>query len=176
MKRLPRWVDPRKFAQQGVELEGYIPPAELPRLNQAVSGVEGSVYAKLRFAIDESRFRTVTGPLRARVRTTCQRCMEETELDIASELAVGIVGSDEEAQHLPRSLEPWIVSRDASEADLYQAVEDELLLDLPMVVYHDYACVDESLYSAGDAAESSEGGKRNPFQVLEQLKGRKQHK
>lgn len=176
LKRLPRWVDSRKFAQQGVELEGRIPADELPRLSQAVTGIEGPITAKLRFDMEEGGLRTVKGPLRARVKTTCQRCMEETELEIVSQLSVGIVRSDEKAKQLPKSLEPWIVSGETPEADLYEAVEDELLLDLPMVVYHDYQCIDENLYSAGETAEASTGEKQNPFQVLEQLKGRKRHK
>lgn len=174
-QRLPRWVDSRKFAQQHVELAGEIPQDKLPRLQQAVSSIESPVYAQLLFARDESGFRTVTGPLQLRVKMVCQRCMGETEVAIDSEMAVAIVANDEQAKKLPRSLEPWVVSLEESEADLYAVVEDELLLDLPMVVYHDYQCLEEDLYSAGDAstAAASEEGKRNPFQVLEQLKSGK---
>lgn len=171
-KRLPRRVDPRKFAHQGVELEGQIPGADMPRLTEAVSRIEAPVYAKLHFAIDEGGYRTVSGPLHAKVSLVCQRCMGETQLEIDSQLAVGVVTSDERSKQLPRSLEPWLIDSEESEADLYAVVEDELLLDLPMVVYHDYQCIDEELYSAGDAATeaASQKSKRNPFQVLEQLK------
>jgi uncharacterized protein len=174
-QRLPRWVDARKFAHQHVELAGHVPQDTLPRLQLAVASIESPVYVQLRFAIDPSRIRTVTGPLQVRVKMVCQRCMGETDVELASELAVGVVASDEESKQLPRSLEPWVVSREASEADLYAVIEDELLLDLPMVVYHDYQCLDEQLYSAGDAttAAAQEEGKRNPFQILEQLKGGK---
>jgi uncharacterized protein len=175
MKQLPRWVDSRKFAYQHVELAGQVPPDKLPRLQQAVSRIETPVSAEVRFAIDASRYRTVTGPLQVRVTMICQRCMGETEVEIASELALAIVANDEESKQLPKSLEPWVISREESEADLYAVIEDELLLDLPMVIYHDYQCIDEQMYSAGDASSvaAPEEGRRNPFQVLEQLKGGK---
>jgi uncharacterized protein len=175
-QRLPHWVDSRKFAQQHVELTGQIPQDKLPRLQQAVSSIESPVYARLQFARDPSGIRTVSGPLEVRVKMVCQRCMGETEVELTSEMAVAIVANDEEAKQLPHSLEPWVVSRDESEADLYAVVEDELLLDLPMVVYHDYQCLEQDLYSAGDAstaAAAEEEGRRNPFQVLEQLKSGK---
>lgn len=176
-QRLPRRVDPRKFAHQGVELEGQIAESGLPRLSQAVSRIVAPAQVKLRFEIDESGFRTVTGPAQVTVSAVCQRCMAETQLQINSQLAVGVVTSDEKAKLLPRSLEPWLIDNEASEADLYAVVEDELLLDLPMVVYHDYQCIDEELYSAGDASIAEALGKDkpnlNPFRVLEQLKGGK---
>lgn len=152
-----------------------MPQDKLPRLQEAVSSIETPVSAEVRFAKNESGYRTVTGSLQVRVKMVCQRCMGETEADIASELAVAVVASDEESKQLPKSLEPWVVSREESEADLYEVIEDELLLDLPMVIYHDYQCIDEQMYSAGDAsgAEAKEEGGRNPFQVLEQLKGGK---
>lgn len=172
IKQLPRWVDSRKFAYHHVELAGQVPEDKLPRLQQAVSSVETPVSAEVRFAIDESGYRTVTGPLRVRVKVVCQRCMGEMDVEVASELGVAIVANDDEAKQMPKSLEPWVVSREESEADLYAVIEDELLLDLPMVVYHDYQCIDEQMYSAGDApgAEAKEEGKPNPFQILEQLK------
>jgi uncharacterized protein len=167
-------MDARKFAQQSVELQGQILQSDLPRLSHAVNCIETAVIAKLRFAVDESGYCTVTGPLHVRVSVDCQRCMRETELELASELNLGVVASDAESKLLPRSLEPWLVSEEEAEADLYAVVEDELLLDLPMVVYHDYQCIDEKLYSAGDTSTvAPPEDNHNPFQVLEQLKGDK---
>lgn len=171
-KRIPRLVAARKFAYQGVVLEGQIPEHELRRLEQAVQGIHGPVEVKLHFATDDSGHRTLSGTLRGRVSITCQRCMQSMPVELEAEIAVAMVGSDEEARQLPQALEPWLIDREELEADLYEVVEDELLLSLPMVVYHDYACIDESLYSSGeeDAAASPEDVPPNPFHVLQQLK------
>ncbi|MGQ9425297.1 YceD family protein [Gilvimarinus sp. F26214L] len=165
-------MDPRKFAHQGVTLEGQIPAEGMPRLVQAVNTVNSPVDARLHFERDPSGHRILSGTVKVAVSATCQRCMEPKELQVESDIAVAVVRSDDEAKALPRSLEPWLVDSEDGEADVYAVVEDELLLDLPMVVYHDYQCIDQALYSAGEEAKSSpEQGERNPFKVLEQLKG-----
>ena len=62
---------------------------------------------------------------------------------------------------------------------MYQVIEDELIISLPMVAYHDHSCIasyllDNETPSGEDkvAAEQRKLGqtKANPFQVLEQLK------
>ena len=55
---------------------------------------------------------------------------------------------------------------------LERLIEEELLLALPMVAYHEHACVDASLYSSGESVEDEQEQQApNPFKVLEQLKG-----
>lgn len=173
-KRIPRRVAARKFAHQGVVLEGQIAGQELDRLAHAVETIDAPVEAKLHFDIDESGFRTLVGDLRASVSMTCQRCMQSVAVPLESELSVAMVRSDEEAKHLPKQYEPWLIDADEIDADVYAVVEDELLLALPMVVYHDYPCIDDKLYSSGEAPESAAPENvPTPFQVLEQLKGGK---
>jgi uncharacterized protein len=55
------------------------------------------------------------------------------------------------------------------QVDLYAMVEDELLLSLPAVAYHQEACVGPALFSSGEPVNEKQG--KNPFQILEQLKG-----
>lgn len=170
-KRLPRLVAARKFAQQGVVLEGQIAVQELKRLAQSVQSIDAPVEARLQFDTDGSGHRTIEGSLLAQVHATCERCMQGVPLTLQSEMAVAMISSDEAAKQLPKELEPWLIDPDAVDADLYEAVEDELLLALPMVVYHDYPCIDDSLYSSGEAEQSEmPEDKPNPFQVLEKLK------
>ena len=55
-----------------------------------------------------------------------------------------------------RSNDPWIVGDGA--VDLYAQIEDELILALPIVAYHDYACVDLLRYGADpSSADASQG-------------------
>lgn len=175
LKRIPRLVAARKFAQQGVVLEGQIAESDLKRLGQAVHSIDAPVEAKLHFETDSSGHRTLAGNLLARIHVACERCMQGMALTVEPEMHVAIVSSDEAARQLPKDLEPWLIDADDIDADLYEVIEDELLLALPMVVYHDYACIDDSLYSSGKAEESdAPEDKPNPFQVLEKLKGGKQ--
>ena len=75
---------------------------------------------------------------------------------------------EERAKQLPKSMDPVILGE--GQADLYTIIEDELLLNLPMVSYHKEDCIEQTSFGEDNTEESAESSS-NPFQVLEQLKG-----
>ncbi|GAB1270120.1 YceD family protein [Aurantivibrio infirmus] len=171
--RIPRWVDPKKFAQQDVVLEGDIPPDAMPRLAEVIIDFESPIYAKLTFELDESRRRILTGSLSGTVNVKCQRCLEAMPLAIKTDLNLAVVINDDQAKQLPRQLEPWLIDKDASEVDLHSVLEDELLLCVPMVAYHEEACIESALYSSHSNSEEMPSKKPSPFEMLGQLKTKK---
>ena len=166
---LPRQVDPRKFAQQGVELKGTVAISALKRLSEALASTDGEVVLELSFGINEEHKRILTGTAQATVEVICQRCLDITPLTLEGNLSLAMVWSEEQAENLPKHLDPWIIGEGA--ADLYDIIEEELLLNLPMVSYHKEACVDKANFSSGEAVEEEVESVPNPFSVLEQLKG-----
>ncbi|MCE3253108.1 MAG: nucleic acid-binding protein [Cellvibrio sp.] len=165
-KVLPRQGDPRKFAQHGVCLEGVIPVAELPRVVEATESSDGEIQVKLEFTISEERKKVVIGNASADLTLVCQRCLEPVTVPVESSISLAIVWDEEAAKALPERFDPWIASEGI--ADLYDMVEEELLLSLPAVAYHEEPCLDSKLYSSGKPVEVKK--EKNPFQVLEQLK------
>src|SRR5690606_29849758 len=165
-KALPRQADPRKFAQQGVSLEGFILTSDLPRIVDATERNEGEVQVKLEFKISEEGKRVVVGHAHADMVLICQRCLEPVTVPVESNISLGIVWDEEAAAKLPPHFDPWITGEGM--ADLYDMVEEELLLSLPAVAYHDEPCIDSKQYSSGKPVEVKR--EKNPFQVLEQLK------
>jgi len=165
-KQFPRQGDPRKFAQQGVSLNGHLAVKDLPRLTGALANAEGEVQAELEFAINEEGKRAVTGRAFGEVNLICQRCLEPVQVSLETDISLAVVWDEEAAKNLPAYLEPWIVGEGA--ADFYEMIEEELLLSLPAVAYHQEPCVDPGLYSSGKPVEVKET--KNPFKVLEQLK------
>lgn len=165
---LPRQVDPRKFAQKGISLSGRIPLTALPRLNEAVQGGSEEIDVHLDFGIDEQGAKTLKGYADARVSVVCQRCLQPTELTLHADIALAVIWTEAQAQNLSKDLDPWIL--DEGQADLYEAIEEELLLVLPMVAYHEEQCVDPSVLSVGEVEPDTQESD-NPFKVLEQLKG-----
>lgn len=165
-KPLPRQGDPRKFAQQGVTLEGFIPVADLLRVVDATENSAGEIQVHLEFKISEEGKRAVTGHASANLALICQRCLESVTVPVESNISLAIVWDEEAAKALPQHFDPWITGEGM--ADLYDMIEEELLLSLPAVAYHEDACVDSKLYSSGKPVEAKK--EKNPFQVLEQLK------
>lgn len=167
-QHLPRQIDPRKFAQKGVTLSGTVALSDMPRLTEAVQGSAGDIEVELAFGIDEQGAKTVRGQARAEVTVICQRCLQPTQYALKADISLAVVWNEDQAKALSRNLEPWILGE--GNADLYEAIEEELLLVLPMVVYHEKQCVDASALQAGEVAEPEQVS-NNPFKVLEQLKG-----
>lgn len=170
---LPRQLDPRKFAQQGIEIEGTVALSELTRLSELLFSPEGSVYANLVFGIGEQRTLHVMGHIDANVNNICQRCLDAAPVTLSCDISLAILWKEEHAERLPKHYEPWIIGE--GQTDIYQIIEDELLLSLPIVSYHNDECVPHAYFSSGEAeAEKAIAvtvAETNPFQVLEQLKG-----
>jgi len=172
---LPKSVDPYRLAEQNTTLEGDIPLSELTRFRESVLGVdEGSVCnVKLSFYMDAQRRRIVSGELEALVSLECQRCMGDMRTTLNSQFTLGLVTSDEQAQQLPKDLEPFLT--DDFSAELWSMVEDELLLVLPAFPLHERsecpAREDLEAYEPdGSPAQPDEPKKENPFSVLADLK------
>jgi uncharacterized protein len=163
---LPRLIDPRRFAQQGVVLRGVVPVAELHRFKDIGLAVDG-IQAELFFALGDQRERVVTGQLQAAVQLECQRCLERMPVNLACDVSLALVRDEEAARKLPDHYDPWISAEE--QTDLYTLIEEEILLNLPYVVYHETPCG-----SALTQPEQTETGdlsdKPNPFQVLKHLK------
>ena len=173
---LPKSVDPIRLAEQNRTLEGVVPLKGLARFREAVPGLQdgSECHVKLSYYQDSERRRVVSGELSAPVTLECQRCMTDMHTTLESRFDLGLVINDEQAQRLPKALEPFLFE-DFS-ADLWAMVEDELLLVLPPFPLHERdecpAKEDLEALEPSKAASEPEVKKRedNPFSVLAGLK------
>ncbi|ARN76457.1 YceD family protein [Oceanicoccus sagamiensis] len=177
---LPSQIDIRKLVVKGAEISANPPISSLPRIEDLLaegdSGKDSEIAVKLEFYIDDERKRRVDGKITGTVNMTCQRCLEPMPVPIDVQFELGIVWSEEDAERLPKTLEPLIVGEEL--VDLADIVSEELILSLPYVNYHPAAdCKQDVGYSSVDpeAAEAvakadADNEKDNPFHVLEQLK------
>ena len=175
---LPKTVDPYRLAEQKIVLEGEIPLKALPRFGDSVFGFEDGAVCRvsLSFSMDSERRRMVTGELAAPVTLECQRCMGPMQQTLVSSFTLGLVTSDEQAQQLPKELEPFLT--DDFSADLWSMTEDELLLVLPPFPLHERdKCPARKEMEAFEPDDSGDEPVRksedNPFSVLADLKTKK---
>lgn len=166
-KRLPRLVEPRKLATAFANFQRVIDAEDLPRLREVASNIE-SVSVDIDFGRDEQGRPELSGDINAVFELECQRCLEPMTLTISKQVRLAIVWDEAQAKALPKTLDPWIVGE--GEADLAAILEEEILLDLPVVARHAEDCLDPTLLSAGEADEE-EATKPSPFSVLAGLKG-----
>ncbi|GAB2898672.1 YceD family protein [Microbulbifer echini] len=166
---LPKSVDARKLVQREQFLDGILPLESLERLSEAVESVDGEIATEIQFGRDLQNHLTVSGKVSCAVDLLCQRCLHPVREQLEAQFCWGIVWSEEQGRALPKDLDPVI--QDGDELDLHLILEDEILLNLPMVAYHDEECVSKESFHVGE--EETEAGEQqeNPFKVLEQLKG-----
>lgn len=163
---LPLTIKPVKLARQEGKLTGFMPLKQLSQLAADCVSDEGRVEADLSLHMEQAR-PEIHGKARASVSLTCQRCLEPVIVDLEVDIALGFVQTELQMAELPETLEPFMLEEE--EIPLADLLEQELILALPIVAYHD-AC--EQYPLKDDAAVTGDSGEKpNPFAVLEQLKG-----
>jgi uncharacterized protein len=160
--KLPETVDARRLAHHGTRLDGELPASALERLAGAF-GVLGPATAQLDFSwSDEQRVR-VRGTLSVRLGCTCQRCLQAFEATILAEVDYEL---GEASRDAAQAFELMLEADGA--LDLAGFVEDELLLEAPMIPLHP----DCSAPAADAPPEQPAGARRRPFAGLQELMDR----
>jgi DUF177 domain-containing protein len=173
---LPTTLDIRKAAARGVSISGALKPLDLQRFRAMLAADDGVIQATLACSRDEEGRYLVEVVCDASVWVACQRCLEPLEIRLQTSNTLAVVWNDEQARHLPKHLDPLVLTEEA--CMLWELVEDELMLGLPPYNYHEQANCNEVLVglAASEPEQEQREDKPNPFDVLAQLKpGNKKH-
>jgi len=169
--QLPRYIEPRKYADQDTQIKGSTLVSKLPRLADFQSSEDKPVEVSLRFYHQvASGHRIVEGTIATELQLTCQRCLETLQQQVNAAVNLIMVWSQETDQALPESYDPWLITED--KMDVSTLLEDEILLSLPVVAMHDEcpAPLPVTPEPEGFAAPTDA---ENPFAVLAALKDSK---
>lgn len=163
------YVDTRKvFSQKGI-FEGPLAKERLERLRELA--VEGpfAVEAHLEFSLDKRGRRLIEGWAKATVAVACQRCLQPLELAVADDIRLALVSDEEKAAALDEDVEPWIESE--FRLDPASIVEEQLLLAMPLVAYHEQQdCTIRSPSETALQGSVAHEKDDSPFAVLRELK------
>ena len=104
----------------------------------------------------------------------CDRCLEQLDMPIDTQVSLSVKFGDEEASedHQEGEREVMFVPQTDAELDLRQVIYDYVCLSLPMQRVHAPGeCNPEvmKLYAATDEGEISEDGDMNPFSALKDM-------
>lgn len=168
---IPDYVDARKIFVQQALIEGTLPVAALPRLGELLADTSGMVNLSLRFSIDDEYRRVIDGSLSSKIAVICQRCLEPMQVEIDESFTLALVESEEQAEKLPKRLDPWLC--EDVKLPLADIVEEQLILCMPIVNHHAHDCIgsltfEDSHHSKNASNTGDEKG--NPFNILKTLK------
>lgn len=181
-------LDLQAFARADGRLDGTTPLSTLPRLRASAHGrddpeappVDGGVQWRV---AGELRERVGTAPqvwLHVTAHTTlpltCQRCLKPVSQTLDVDRSFRFVANESEAAEQDADAEEdvLVLSR---QFNVLELIEDELLLDLPVIARHE-VCPEPLAAAAAEAEdEAPEEPRPNPFAALEALKkpGRRGH-
>lgn len=176
----PLRLDLAKLASDAGVVEGQWPLATLMRMAETDQAPVEQKSGTLVNYRGEAESRAVLGgepqvwlhlQADANIHLVCQRCLSLMEIHLQIERSIRFVGDEEQAAALDADseddvlvLERWINLRDL--------VEDELLMDLPLVPRHGECPVPLTMSAVAEETEVQEVGRPNPFAILAELKGK----
>ncbi len=102
----------------------------------------------------------------------CQRCLGPVDIAVAVNRSFRFVGSEEAAEAQDEDAEEDVLAL-SPDFNLFDLIEDEVLMALPVVPRHETCPVEVKLAVADPAFEAALTEKRNPFAVLAKLQGGK---
>jgi DUF177 domain-containing protein len=166
----PPWSKPLdidRLADGEADVDFAVPLAELPRLRSQIASVEGLVRGRVHFT-RESGFVVADLSMSGAANMTCQRCLGAMSEPVSSEVRVALITAEADAGRVPEHLEPVLAA--GGRVTIGELVEEELLLELPIVPLHAEAseCVVAEEVPAVKV-ESPEPTTQKPFAQLGEL-------
>ncbi|MCE2570325.1 23S rRNA accumulation protein YceD [Motilimonas eburnea] len=161
-------VDPVRAAQKRLDVQGIVPAANLGRLAESTKGICKDIETNLSFDFDLQKLPIIKGTAEVDVMLECQRCSDAFQYTCKAEFIYTPVRFGAEDTDLPSAYD--VIERDEEgEINLHQLVEDELIINLPLIAMHEVEdCgIKEFDTSFGEIVEEE---RVNPFAVLESLK------
>ncbi|HEY9037156.1 MAG TPA: YceD family protein [Pseudomonadales bacterium] len=163
---LPERVDFRRLAAKQVRLSGDLPLKRLARLAERLLDTDGIVQIDAEFDRDASGRYCLTGQLKTGLPVRCERCLEPMVRQVDQSFCLAAVWSEDDASQLPDEYDPWVTGEDP--VSLVDIVEEELLLSLPLVNYHETPCMPGLVKTEEECVPAAP--RQNPFQALEALR------
>ncbi|MFT5664647.1 MAG: hypothetical protein ACI9JR_002047 [Gammaproteobacteria bacterium] len=162
--KLHRLYQIQKESSQRCNHEGVIALEELSRLTAMLKSNLAEISVKFVFSDSEYDQPVVKGHVEAELAIECQRCLKPVvqPVDLDFELLINAPDHVVQASGIDT-----LYSEDGT-IDIFEVVEDELILGLPLVALHESGSCNEYWQVSDNVQEKAE--RENPFLVLEKLK------
>ena len=162
---IPEVVDAWRWVAARRRIEGCVPLASLPRLQDGLFDPGGDVRFTIDFDRDALQLPRVALVAEAELPLQCQRSLQRFLLPVKVEQKLGLIRDEADEAALPEGYEPLLVPADGMLRPL-DLVEDELILALPVVP------VSPGSEPVGDDQPQAAEAPRqdNPFAALSALK------
>lgn len=168
--RFPARLDPHKFADQQKLIDATLSIDYFERFAQQLNSLKGEVRCKINGErVENTRKTSLNVMFSGEVELVCQGCNQPFMHKLDRHIVLYPVYSEEQMDKVPEHGEAVLVDEDG--LNIKEAVEDELILSLPLVPLMEQ-CQELDAYQVGELpeADEDEAKKDNPFSALKNLK------
>jgi uncharacterized protein len=162
---LPITIDAVRCTDYSSVLTGIYLLNTMERLLPSLISSEGEVKVNVACGVDAQRYRHITAHINTFLTLQCQRCMEPFFFRIDSVYTGCMVKTEAHIDKLPSQFEPIMVDEE-NRFSLLTLVEDDIILNLPIVAMHEPDECKRTLpvvISGSDVVD-------NPFKIIGSLK------
>ena len=168
-------LDVAAFAKAGATLEGQDPLTAFERLAQEAQADTDGMHVA--WYVEGEHVPEVAGPghiwvhleADAQVPMVCQRCLGVAHVDLQVDRSFRFVKDEATAEALDDEAEEDLLAL-SKDFNVRQLLEDELLMELPLVPMHDECPQAMPMASSDQDFEAANTEKTNPFAVLAGLR------
>ncbi|GAD22413.1 DUF177 domain-containing protein [Acidovorax sp. MR-S7] len=171
----PDRLDVKAFAQAGGHLSGHDTLLKYKRLAEEAQGLHPDLRVDWQADGEVRATHGIGGQiwLRLKAQATfpmiCQRCLLPVDVPLAVDREFRFVADEATAEALDESSDEDLLAL-SREFNLRELIEDELLMELPVVPRHDECPTDVKMASSDEDFEEASADKPNPFAALAGLR------
>lgn len=168
--KLPLLIDAKRAALKRLDYVGVYQAGQMLRLAQSANQINVAIDANVSFDIDKQRLTVIKGSASTVVELVCQRCGQLFTHPLVVDFCFSPVQDEQQIAALPEEYEP-LETNEMGEIDLLAAIEDELILALPVVPIHDLTqCAISATETVFGEIPVQAEEEANPFAILAKLK------
>ncbi len=146
---------------------GTLALSQLSRLSSLVIPSDVDISVQFEFVRNLYKLNSITGHIKSKLTVECQRCLEPMLHEIDQDFGLLIDATDEDVEVSQMDT----VYSDEGYLNVFEVIEDELILTLPLIMMHEEKDCNAYWKSEPEMVQVEE--KVNPFAVLETLKSNK---
>ena len=173
LKKLPEFIDPLNAVDHDKHLVGTVKQSEFKRLQEVVESSDRDVEVDIQFYFNK-RAKLPAAKLKTKtvMNLSCQRSLEQFDYPVSTEMEAVFLETLALADDVPDDLEIYELQEGEERVSLFDWIEDELLLAIPMVPMKPESSMPEFNSANGTSAVKQEvvDEKPNPFAALKDLK------
>lgn len=174
IQKLPIKFNIRSEANRKSDFKGIYEPKQLTRLQDIVTSIDSDTQISLSCFYDAIKTPLLTGTASVAVTLTCMRCFKPFPYELNIEFTLTSVRDDAQAANVIDEYTPIIID-EFSEINLLEAIEDELILAVPINPMMNYEVCDykTDVLIFGDNLDTptpKDSTTNSPFTALVNLK------